>query len=259
VLGPPVAFRLPRDRDAYAAIRGFVYQVDLTILRWIELANDHVLELEHGEDIDHVLQALGGAPGGLDRLLEQVKFRSAPISLRTSVAVEAIANAAEHLSSNPGLRLGFRFFTTAKVTREQHHPDPVSDSGIHVWEAVRRGDIAGRYREEAISVVRGILRTATKPSVLPDSTWRCLQNVLVATDDRLSQLIVAFEWSTAQRDSATLADSVTTALASGGLAASKEAAELLYHQLFVRAFRVLVGSVPRPVEIEVAVLSPRSA
>ena len=31
------AFEPPRDRDAYPVIRGFRYQVDQTILRWLDL------------------------------------------------------------------------------------------------------------------------------------------------------------------------------------------------------------------------------
>jgi hypothetical protein len=42
-------YALPRDRDAYSTFRGFVYQVDLTIRRWMELDVDQHLELERGE------------------------------------------------------------------------------------------------------------------------------------------------------------------------------------------------------------------
>jgi hypothetical protein len=44
---------IPR-RDASAEIRGFVFQVNLTILHWIELPSNGRLELERGEDIDTV-------------------------------------------------------------------------------------------------------------------------------------------------------------------------------------------------------------
>ena len=40
------------NRDAWSTIRGFVYQVDLTILRWLHLKDNEILELEKGEDID---------------------------------------------------------------------------------------------------------------------------------------------------------------------------------------------------------------
>ena len=34
-----------QDRDAWAAIRGYVYQVDTMILRWLQLQADEALEL----------------------------------------------------------------------------------------------------------------------------------------------------------------------------------------------------------------------
>ncbi len=38
------------DRDAYATIAGFVLQVDLTVLRWLNLDDSELLELECGRD-----------------------------------------------------------------------------------------------------------------------------------------------------------------------------------------------------------------
>jgi hypothetical protein len=73
----------PRDRDACAAIRGFVYQVDLTIRRWLDLAPDEVLELKRGEDIDLVCSAILGGSDESSRLLEQVKHRAERVSLRS--------------------------------------------------------------------------------------------------------------------------------------------------------------------------------
>ena len=46
------------NRDAWSTIRGFVYQVDLTILRWLHLKDNEILELEKGEDIDVITKDL---------------------------------------------------------------------------------------------------------------------------------------------------------------------------------------------------------
>lgn len=51
---------LVRDRDAQVAIRGFVYQVDLTILRWLKLDDADLLLPERAEDIDIVAQWMNG-------------------------------------------------------------------------------------------------------------------------------------------------------------------------------------------------------
>ena len=58
--------------DASAAIRGFFYQINVTILRWLELHTDYHLELEAGEDID--VGRVSVLPGEKrDRALEQIK------------------------------------------------------------------------------------------------------------------------------------------------------------------------------------------
>lgn len=67
------SFHLTRDRDAWATIRGFVYQVDVTIDRWLNLQPGQVLELERGEDIDVVSKAIEAADHDIQRILEQVK------------------------------------------------------------------------------------------------------------------------------------------------------------------------------------------
>jgi hypothetical protein len=46
------SFILDPLRDASDVIAGFVYQIDLTIQRWLELKEDEILELERGEDLD---------------------------------------------------------------------------------------------------------------------------------------------------------------------------------------------------------------
>ena len=94
-------FALARDRDAAPTIRGFVYQVDLTITRWLELGSADVLELERGEDIDRIANALT-AEAEAQRLLEQVKHREAPLTLRVTAAKEALANYFEHRRTNVG-------------------------------------------------------------------------------------------------------------------------------------------------------------
>lgn len=77
---------LKRNRDAWATIRGYVYQVDLTLEHWIHLNENEVLELERGEDID-VVEVMSGVSG---RTLNQVKHREKKLTLRSSEAQEAM-------------------------------------------------------------------------------------------------------------------------------------------------------------------------
>jgi hypothetical protein len=59
---PSVAFNPLPGRDAHAAIAGFVYQVERTILAWLDLPPDTILFCESGEDIDYVA-AISAAEG----------------------------------------------------------------------------------------------------------------------------------------------------------------------------------------------------
>lgn len=58
-------FQPPRDRDAWATIRGYLYQIDCTIDRWLHLGTQQCLELVRGEDIDFVGQLLSAETGTL--------------------------------------------------------------------------------------------------------------------------------------------------------------------------------------------------
>src|SRR4051794_23444890 len=112
-------FTLARDRDAWPTIRGFVFQVDLTVIRWLQLGDGEALELERGEDIDRLTTLIGGSEADEGRLLEQVKHRKQSITLRSEAARSALANFFEHRRHNLDTALRFRFTTTARVGRER--------------------------------------------------------------------------------------------------------------------------------------------
>src|ERR1700761_8395676 len=124
-------FRTVRERDARDAIGGFVYQVQVTILRWLALAPDERLELERGEDIDLIQAAVGD--GNPQRIMEQLKVRARGLTLRTPEALEAMANYHEHRFTNPAWVIRFRFITTAQIGLER--PPLFSDktTGIGAW------------------------------------------------------------------------------------------------------------------------------
>jgi hypothetical protein len=102
----PDPFIISRDRDAAPAIRGLVFQVELTILRWLALAPNDILELERGEDIDLIARSIVADEIEASRLLEQVKHRETRMSLRTGAAREALANFFEHRRANAGMLFG---------------------------------------------------------------------------------------------------------------------------------------------------------
>ena len=57
------------NRDAWATIKGFAYQIDVTIWEWLSLSDNEYLLLENAEDIDRITDKLDNK----DALLIQVK------------------------------------------------------------------------------------------------------------------------------------------------------------------------------------------
>ena len=134
-----------RKRDAHATFAGFVFQVNVTILRWLHLQPGQHLELEAGEDIDLIQAA---AAKGLEgaHLLEQVKqLRGKRLTLRSTDALEAIANFCQHRSSRTGEKLSFRFLSTTSPSKERQWSG--RDNGIVTWEKVRNGKYTGGRAE----------------------------------------------------------------------------------------------------------------
>src|SRR5206468_2109132 len=113
----PRTFVVNKHRDAWKAIRGFYYQVQLSVLRWLEIESNEILYCESGEDIDHVKTVIDADADLQERLLEQVKVRRR-ITLNSAEAVSALARFREAVTNNPAVRVLYRFSTTAAPTRE---------------------------------------------------------------------------------------------------------------------------------------------
>src|ERR1035437_8609372 len=125
--------KLQPGRDAHAAIAGFVYQVTVTIQRWLTLGPGEHLELEAGEDIDIVRQEIANDTSGIARDVEQVHKSAGALTLRSKKVRQAVVSFCGHRSLNPNSKFRFRFVTTAKVAREIGASQP----GIALWEAIR--------------------------------------------------------------------------------------------------------------------------
>ncbi|MGA2535413.1 MAG: hypothetical protein ABSF53_05320 [Terracidiphilus sp.] len=155
---------IPR-RDAFATFAGYVFQVNVTILRWLELAPAHHLELETGEDIDLVQGASEKGDKEKQRVMEQLKQKGCTITLRNPDSIEAIANYCHHLEANPGASLRFRFLTTAEVTKERS-PWKTSQPAIELWEDIRQGRLPNAERTAALVALRDFLKVCPKPAEL---------------------------------------------------------------------------------------------
>lgn len=230
-----MAFVSNPRRDASPTIAGFVFQVNLTILRWIELGNDEHLELERGEDIDTVKEN-GAGLSAQGRLLEQIKARSTrSLTLRSEEALGALANFCHHRATNPNWNLKFRFVTTAGSGMEQGWNR--ADSGIETWGAIQRGQYNDEDRTKALAALRGFLRSCARPEKTSPDAWHALEEVLAPADDtQLGQIVLAFEWGVGSGDYAQIETQILATLARG--IASGEAVET-YEHLFAFVFRLL--------------------
>ena len=197
-----------RNRDAWGTIRGYVYQVDLTIQRWLDLEPNQILELECGEDIDIVGRALVADSEECDRLLEQVKHRDSSITLRSPEAVTAIACFIEHRQNNLTVNLVFQFTTNTKVARERISQLPKGMKAIEAWENLREGKLEQESRDTVLAGIRNILDSPTKakkPKDLQDDTWQKFCNFIqTANNEEFLNLIQKFQWVTKAPDAHSL-------------------------------------------------------
>ena len=163
------AFVSDPRRDAWKAIKGFYYQVQLTILRWLELQSGELLYCESGEDIDHIRAVVEADVGLQERLLEQVKVRS-QITLRSPEAVGALARFCQATTNNPSTpstRIFFRFSTTAGAGREKHAKFPRGLCGIKAWEAVRSNALTRDEALQVVDAVKALIGNRPRPGDLP--------------------------------------------------------------------------------------------
>jgi hypothetical protein len=233
-------FTTVRDRDAWNTIRGYVYQVDLTIQRWLNLQPGQTLELECGEDIDIISHSLTATPEEWQRQLEQVKHRDKSITLKTDEAVTAIACFIEHYQANPETNLLFRFTTNTKAGREQQSPIPNKTPAIAVWEQIREGSLQGKEKTEALQGIRKILGNKKKPDKLHSETWHIFRNFITnTTDEQLLDLISRFEWSTKEAKAQLLSQNLEKILIEQQHARNDKEANEQYQRLFLYVIKLL--------------------
>lgn len=232
-----------RNRDAWSTIRGYVYQVDLTIQRWLDLEPNQILELECGEDIDIVGRALVADSEERDRLLEQVKHRDSSITLRSPEAVTAIACFIEHRQNNLTVNLVFQFTTNTKVARERISQLPKGMKAIEAWENLREGKLEQESRDTVLAGIRNILDSPTKakkPKDLQDDTWQKFCNFIqTANNEEFLDLIQKFQWVTKAPDAHSLNSILQKKLFERQHATTSIQAQEQYQRLFWYVFRCL--------------------
>jgi hypothetical protein len=225
-------------RDASAVIRGFVFQVNLTILRWIDLTGDQRLELECGEDIDTVQDESKDTLTVEKRLLEQLKVRDTrSLTLRRPEALQSVANFCRHRLNNPDIELELRYVTTAPIAVEQGWPRP--EGAIDTWMVLRRGALADPERMEAVAEIRQILISCDKPEKTSEESWVALQDALAWDAELfLSRLIMPFEWGAGYGSYLQQEQQAIASIAAGGYA-KYGTPDSVFEHLFAYVFRLL--------------------
>jgi hypothetical protein len=233
-------FRTSRNRDAWFVIRGYKYQVDLSILRWLRSSKTQVLLLESGEDIDIVNNAFAAGADVSDRELEQVKHLDDPITLRSAPCRVALANACQHFEANPSLDLHFRFCTNATVTTERPSVFDDRKPAISVWESIRRNTISDGDRVLCLESLLSFLRTLERPSKGVDQeSWSNFVEFLEpASLDDLAAFISRFEWSTRQSRANEVSREIVRAI-QDTIGMTFERAQEFYTRLFLHVMQVL--------------------
>jgi len=236
-------FLSKRDRDAWATIRGYVYQVDSTILRWAKLTGNQILELERGEDIDIIGPAIWKGREATCRVLEQIKCLDGSISLRSKEALASLATFHEHTQANRRRQrdLFFRFSTTALPAREKPAGPLTFTPGILLWERLRSGDAPSSAEKDSEAVL-AFLRKARKPHDFSEETWGAFVAFLKSPGSDFLDFICRFEWATGAEPSEGLTAQVHETILANDLGLRQADAALKYDQLFGYVIRLLARS-----------------
>lgn len=222
-------------RDAGPTIAGFFFQVNVSILRWLDLQPSQCIELECGEDIDTVESDREN--GAEKRLLEQLKLRSGrSLTLRSVEALEALANRCVHVHQNPDTLLLFRYLTTAAIGVETDWTG--AEPGIATWQAIRGGEYGEQQRSEAVDRLRSFLARLPRPARIGESPWELLQAAL-AEEAAFFSLVMGFEWAVGQPGLEQTEAEIRSILLRRGYASDESQAGLLYEHLVAYVFRRL--------------------
>ena len=249
-------FKEITNRDAWSTIRGFVYQVDITMLRWLNLAEDETLELEKGEDIDIIKNSLESDDNS--RILEQIKYREGTVSLNTELALELLFNFFLHQQNNPGQKLLFRFVSNAGYNIERPALFPKGKTGISVWQELYNDENAISDDKRLQIIQKHFLTKINKKLTAPSNTeendkelqqkWIDFK-ALVENQIALLQFIKNFEWSLESPESTKVSTNVKELIATSPHFPVRIDSELLYPRLFLYVFRLLTNSATKSLNI----------
>ncbi|QAT87746.1 hypothetical protein EJ065_6217 [Corallococcus coralloides] len=235
-------FKSIRNRDAWATIRGFVYQAELTILRWLSLQTDQVLILEMGEDIDTVTHALDAPEEEAHRLLEQVKHRDNNVTLRDSAVVGFLASAHQHLQLNASKNITLRYITNAQPTHERPNLFTPRQKALQVWMDLSSKPSTALSQDPRLPGLLTGLQNLSRPDDLAPSTWDSfISFTKTITTENISDFIKSIDWSFGIGQAHNLKDQITDKLLEKHATTAAEATAG-YERIFAHIFATLSKS-----------------
>ena len=248
-------FKEISGRDAWPTIRGFVFQVDYTILRWLQLEQNDVLELECGEDIDIVQRDL--AKLEISRELEQIKYREANVTLNADLTLELLKNFYDHIQNNPGMHIRFRFVTNTGYGHERPTIFLKGEKGIEKWMSLQQEDTV--WEGNAIAEqLRTHIQSRITQNIIPgtkilsneqqqhNEQWQGFHDFLDNAEN-LRDFILNFEWSTDQKNVHAVVETVLQAIRQ---VFKTEDPRSTYEKLFVHVFKLLSNKGPKRLDVQ---------
>lgn len=132
--GAPEVLRGDPRRRASAAVRGFMYQFWRTVQAWIELEPEDVLFVEGAEDFDVI------SAGEATAVQIKDNRASGALTLGNAVAINALNHFWKLKADNRGLRVRFKFITTADPGWEKKGPP--DRKAVEIWNLCQESSIS---------------------------------------------------------------------------------------------------------------------
>lgn len=240
------------NRDAYQAINGFVYQVDLSINDWINLSDDEYLLLEHLEDID-IIKEHCDKSGNISHELtvEQVKhLERVKLTLRRDEVKEAIFNFEEHKSNHSKIKM--RLLSNADIGKENKtgfklNSTPDRVGGLKIWQKIFEGNEKDVTDLDAtVSEIRKVIfENPPVKKIKKDGTikqeWIDFENETSkkTNNEFIDSIIKNIEISGGKPAARDMKLQLVSKLNNGKFASSDNEAEILYNKLFADIFHLV--------------------
>jgi hypothetical protein len=230
-----------RERDAWSTIRGYVFQVQVSILEWLMLEETEILQVEGYEDIEIYLKSDSNT-----RRLYQIKHREKSLTLRRREAIEALASFYEYKTKR-NAHLGnvkFKYYTNASIGAEQKSPfkDSETISGkkaIEVWEKIRTEKrLTEKFVKEGICGIRKLLIQYTPPEE-KDFLVKWKDFIQSAKDDELELWIHNVQWESTNKSVKDNENYILKLLEDKGYGKETNDFLQIYYYLFNKVFTLM--------------------